>query len=59
MGIRAFPTAHHWSRDLQTLGHEVRLMPASYMKGYVKRNKNDAADAYGDLRHCGVMTAFS
>jgi len=45
VGIEACPTAHHWSRELQALGHEVRLMPASYVKAYVKRNKNDAADA--------------
>ena len=45
IGIEACATAHHWSRELQALGHEVRLMPASYVKAYVKRNKNDAADA--------------
>ncbi len=45
VGIEACATAHHWSRELQALGHEVRLMPANYVKAYVKRNKNDAADA--------------
>jgi transposase len=45
VGIEACATAHHWSRELQALGHEVRLMPAGYVKAYVKRNKNDAADA--------------
>ncbi|MDJ0610557.1 MAG: IS110 family transposase [Kiloniellales bacterium] len=45
VGIEACATSHHWSRELQALGHEVRLMPASYVKAYVKRNKNDAADA--------------
>ena len=45
IGIEACATAHHWSRELQALGHEVRLMPAGYVKAYVKRNKNDAADA--------------
>jgi transposase len=45
VGIEACATAHHWSRELQAMGHEVRLMPASYVKAYVKRNKNDAADA--------------
>ena len=45
IGIEACPTSHHWSRALQALGHEVRLMPPSYVKPYVKRNKNDAADA--------------
>jgi len=38
-------TAHHWARELTKLGHEVRLMPARDVKAYVKRNKNDAADA--------------
>jgi transposase len=42
VGIEACPTAHHWSRKLQMLGHTVRLMPPSYVKAYVKRSKNDA-----------------
>jgi len=37
--------AHHWGRELQKLGHRVRLMPPRYVKPYVKRQKNDAADA--------------
>jgi transposase len=42
----AGPTSsHHWSRALQALGHTVRLMPPVYVKPYVKRQKNDAADA--------------
>ena len=45
VGMEACATSHHWSRELQGLGHEVRLMPAGYVKAYVKRNKNDAADA--------------
>ncbi len=45
IGIEACATAHHWGRELENLGHEVRLMPARYVKPYVKRNKNDAADA--------------
>jgi hypothetical protein len=45
VGIEACPTAHHWSRRLQALGHTVRLMPPSYVKAYVKRSKNDANDA--------------
>ena len=45
IGIEACPTSHHWSRALQALGHEVKLMPPSYVKPYVKRNKTDAADA--------------
>lgn len=45
IGIEARATAHHWARQLQALGHEVRVMPPAYVKAYVKRNKNDAADA--------------
>jgi transposase len=44
VGTEACATAHHWSRELTALGHEVRLMPPGYVKAYVKRNKNDAAD---------------
>ncbi len=45
VGIEACATSHHWAREIAKLGHEVRLMPARYVKPYVKRNKNDAADA--------------
>ena len=45
VGMEACATAHHWARQLGALGHEVRLMPPAYVKAYVKRNKNDAADA--------------
>jgi transposase len=45
VGIEACATSHHWSRELQALGHTVRLMPPAYVKPYVKRQKNDAADA--------------
>ncbi len=45
IGIEACATAHHWARELIGLGHEVRLMPPQYVKAYVKRNKNDMADA--------------
>src|SRR5262245_60337993 len=45
IGIEACPTAHHWSRELQALGHTVKLMPSSYVKAYLKRAKNDANDA--------------
>jgi transposase len=45
VGMEACATAHHWARELGALGHEVRLMPPAYVKAYVKRNKNDAADA--------------
>src|SRR6201990_2875189 len=45
VGLEACATAHYWARELGTLGHEVRLMPAQYVKAYIKRNKHDAADA--------------
>jgi transposase len=45
VGIEACASSHHWSRELQALGHKVRLMPPAYVKPYVKRQKNDAADA--------------
>src|SRR4249919_1323080 len=45
IGIEACASSHHWSRELQSLGHTVRLMPPAYVKPYVKRQKNDMADA--------------
>ena len=45
VGVEACATSHHWSRELQALGHTVRLMPPAYVKPYLKRQKNDAADA--------------
>ena len=45
VGMEACATAHYWARELRALGHEVRLMPPQYVKPYVKRNKNDVADA--------------
>jgi transposase len=45
IGMEACATAHYWARELTKLGHTVRLMPAKDVKAYVKRNKNDAADA--------------
>src|SRR6478609_4863648 len=45
IGIEACASSHYWSRELQALGHTVRLMPAAYVKPYVKRQKNDATDA--------------
>jgi transposase len=47
IGLEACGSAHHWARELTKLGHEVKLMPASYVKPYVRRNKNDARDAEG------------
>ena len=45
IGLEACATSHFWARQLRTLGHDVRLMPPSYVKPYVKRQKNDTADA--------------
>src|SRR3954469_22726303 len=45
VGMEACAAAHHWGRELSKLGHRVRLMPPRYVKPYVKRQKNDAADA--------------
>ena len=45
VGIEACGSAHHWARTLRDLGHEVRLLPAAYVKPFVRRNKTDARDA--------------
>jgi transposase len=45
VGIEACASAHYWARELQALGHTVRLMPPAYVKPYVKRQKNDMTDA--------------
>src|ERR1700692_1289935 len=45
VGLEACPSAHHWGRELQALGHTVKLIPPSYVKAYLKRGKNDANDA--------------
>src|SRR5262245_49707065 len=45
VGIEACASSHYWARELQALGHMVRLMPPAYVKPYVKRQKNDMADA--------------
>jgi transposase len=52
VGIEACASSHHWSRQLQALGHTVRLMPPAYVKPYVKRQKNDIR-----LRRCHVPRA--
>ncbi len=45
VGMEACASSHYWSRELQALGHTVQLMPPAYVKPYLKRQKNDAADA--------------
>ncbi|UTV41772.1 IS110 family transposase (plasmid) [Ensifer adhaerens] len=45
VGMEACASAHYWTREIGKLGHQVRIMPATYVKAYVKRNKTDAADA--------------
>jgi len=45
VGMEACGSSHHWGRQLRKLGHEVKLMPAGYVKPYVKRGKSDAVDA--------------
>ena len=45
VGMEACASAHYWARELQALGHEVRLIPPQYVKPFVKTNKNDASDA--------------
>lgn len=45
VGMEACATAHYWARSIMALGHRVKLMPPTYVKPYVKRQKNDAADA--------------
>ncbi len=45
VGMEACATAHYWARSIMALGHRVKLMPPTYVKPYVKRQKNDVADA--------------
>ena len=50
VGIEACATSHHWSRQLQALGHTVRLMPPAYVRPYVKSQKKRCCRCRGDLR---------
>ena len=45
VGLEASGSAHHWARELIKLGHDARIMPPAYVKPYIRRQKNDAADA--------------
>ena len=45
VGLEACASAHYWARELQALGHDVRLIPPQYVRPFVKTNKNDASDA--------------
>ena len=45
VGLEACSASHHWAREIVAVGHEVRIMPARYVKPYVQRGKNDALDA--------------
>ena len=56
VGMEACGGAHHWGRVVEKLGHEARLMPAAYVKPYVKRNKNDGRDAEGVCEAMGRPT---
>jgi transposase len=64
VGMEACGSAHHWARELIKLGHDARMLPAAYVKPYVRRQKNDAADAAGiceavtrpSMRFVGVRT---
>ena len=51
VALEACGGAHHWARELRAMGHEVRLIPPAYVKPFVKRHKNDAADAEANRFH--------
>src|SRR6516164_11438700 len=62
VGLEACGGSHFWARELAKLGHDVRLMPARYVRAYVKTNKHDAADdpvraGGNDVRLRGRATA--
>ncbi len=59
VGIEACASSHHWSRELQALGHRVRLMPPAYVKPYVKRQKNDAVTPRQSVKRSPGQTCAS
>ena len=59
VGIEACASSHYWSRELQALGHTVRLIPPAYVKPYVKRHKNDAVDPRRSARRSPGRTCGS
>ena len=59
VGIEACASSHHWSRELQALGHTVRLMPAAYVKPYVKRQKNHALTPRPSAKRSPAQTCGS
>ena len=58
VGIEACPSAHHWSRQLQVLGHTVKLMPPSYVKAYLKRSKNTLMMPPRSVRRSAAIMRF-
>ena len=59
VAMEACSSAHHWGRQLLALGFEVRLIPPAHVKPYVRRNKNDAADAAAIARPRGGRASGS
>ena len=59
VGIEACASSHYWSRELSALGHTVQLMPPAAVKPYVKRQKNDAADAEASAKQSSEPTCGS
>ena len=57
VGMEACGTSHHWARELEALGHQVKLMPPAYVRPYVKRGKTDANDAEAILRQAQESSA--
>ena len=59
IGLEGCGGAHHWARDLQKLGHAVKLMAPQFVKPYVKSNKNDANDAEAICKAVGCFRAHA